>query len=296
MSWKIRLALLLWVSSHQLSTAQAVAAGNSMFWEVSGNGLPYPSYLFGTLHLLGKSHIDTLPNVLSKFNESSLLVGEVEIDSAGFKAIMEASLLRGTTLDKLLDADLYRRTAAWLYEISGYDLQTFNTLNPMTVQIYLMVLHQQKYSPNAGATEVAMDQYFQQMARQRGKAVHGLETVNDQIHALYDQFSYQRQAELLAACVADKDKFSGKLAAMNRYYLDGNLAQLESLLHDEYYDAAEVAVMLDDRNRSWMRQLPALFQQQRTFVAVGALHLATDQGLIAQLRKLGYQVKPLPLR
>jgi uncharacterized protein YbaP (TraB family) len=39
-----------------------------------------------------------------------------------------------------------------------------------------------------------------------------------------------------------------------------------------------------------MKQLPELLQQQSSFIAVGALHLAGEDGLVAQLRKAGYSV------
>ena len=34
------------------------ASGNTLLWEISGNGLAAPSYLFGTFHLLCKDDIN----------------------------------------------------------------------------------------------------------------------------------------------------------------------------------------------------------------------------------------------
>jgi len=287
---------ILLVAHSQPASAQT-AAEHSVFWEVSGHGLAQPSYLFGTFHLIGKSHIDTLTNVLDKFNQSTALTGEVILDSTAFKKVMTASMLRGTTLEQVLGEDLFRRTSAWLQEIAGYDLHRLNGVNPITVQVYLMMLLQQKYSPASNpAAETAMDQYFQQMARERGMTLAGLETIEEQIHVVYDQLSYARQAELLAAYVTERDKAYDRLSAMNRAYATGDLPALERMIHDENYSPAELDVMLYNRNQNWMRQLPTLFQQHRAFVAVGAMHLTGSQGLIALLRQQGYQLRPLPLR
>jgi len=298
MSSKIRTVItaILLIAQSQVTPAQAQIE-HSVFWEVSGNGLAKPSYLFGTFHLVGRSHIDTLTNVLDKFNGSTLLVGEVAMDTAALQKAMTAALLKGTTLDQVLGKDLYERTAALFKELTGgADLKLLNGVTPITVQVYLMTLMQQKYLPASGTGAEAMDQYFQQIARRQGKDFVPLETIDDQIHILFDQFSYARQAELLAIYVNDKDKFYEQMVEMNRHYFSGDLTGLESMMEWEHYSSAELEMLLFNRNRNWMRQLPALFQRQSVFVAVGAMHLASNLGLIALLRQQGYQVRPLPLR
>jgi uncharacterized protein YbaP (TraB family) len=42
-----------------------------------------------------------------------------------------------------------------------------------------------------------------------------------------------------------------------------------------------------------MTKLPDLMKEQSTFVAVGALHLPGENGLIQLLQRAGYTVKPL---
>jgi len=53
---------------------------------------------------------------------------------------------------------------------------------------------------------------------------------------------------------------------------------------------------LDERNNNWINQLPGMMEKQSLFVAVGALHLVGNSGLVNQLSRLGYTVKPLKLR
>ena len=62
------------------------------------------------------------------------------------------------------------------------------------------------------------------------------------------------------------------------------------------YEPGEAEKLLDNRNKAWMTQLPSLFSEQSTFVAVGALHLSGKNGLVNLLRAQGYTVKPLPLK
>jgi uncharacterized protein YbaP (TraB family) len=302
-SWRLRTSLLVvvliysWPSSLFGQTPQTLPANwrveNSVFWQVSGKDLSQPSYLFGTFHLMGARYIDSLTRVMEKFSESKTLVGELLLDSTMTVKMMVAARLHETTLDKLLGPEDYQKTAAWLKELSGYDLKIFNGMNPMTIQIFLMTMLQQKYFPLSGSTDIPMDLYMQQRGKKEGKKLVGLESFEVQVNALFNQFSIQRQAEMLMEFVNEKEKAKEELILMNKSYRNGELGKLEELLAEQTYSEQEAKVMLDDRNKNWMGQLPSLMKEQQTFIAVGALHLSGKNGLIHLLREAGYTVTPL---
>ncbi|HEY5750602.1 MAG TPA: TraB/GumN family protein [Chryseolinea sp.] len=287
--------LFFWLTLCGLSPrafAQSPAVENAVFWEISANGLSKPSYLFGTFHLKGSTYVDSLTQVIDKFKTSGTVVGELLFDSTMTMKMMTASIMKDTTLEMLLSRDHYQQTAAWLKEVTGYDLKMFNKMNPMLVEILIMTALQQKYFP-APANERPMDVYFQQRAKTEGKKMVGLESLDEQINALYHQFSYRRQADMLTDFVQEKDRAKSDVVNMNRYYREGNLAQLESMMTRDVFSEKETDVLVNDRNRKWMIQLPGLMKQQQTFIAVGALHLAGENGLVALLRKAGYVVRPM---
>jgi uncharacterized protein YbaP (TraB family) len=273
---------------------QTPRSENSVFWQVSGKDLSEPSYLFGTFHLMGARYVDSLTQVMEKFRESKTLVGELLLDSTMTVKMMVAARLHETTLDKLLEPKDYEKTAAWLKELSGYDLKIFNGMNPMTVQIFLMTMLQQKYFPFSGSADVPMDMYLQQRGKQEGKKLVGLESFEVQVNALFNQFSIQRQAQMLIEFVNEKEKAKDELILMNKSYRNGDLFSLEELMATQTYSEQEAKVMLDDRNKDWMGKLPSLMKEQQTFIAVGALHLSGKSGLIQLLREAGYTVTPLP--
>ncbi len=146
------------------------------------------------------------------------------------------------------------------------------------------------------AQDTPMDMYFQNEAKSGGKKLIGLETFEVQVNALFQQFSPQRQAEMLVDFVKDKEKAKSELITMNKYYRAGDLSKLQLLLSDQSYSESEAKVMLDDRNKKWMDQLPQLMKEQQTFVAVGALHLAGENGLVSLLRSAGYTVTPAQVK
>lgn len=281
----------------QSSSAQATRVANSensIFYEVSGNGLKESSYLFGTFHLLTSSFVDSMPFVMEKFKRCRTIAGELKIDSTIGPRMMAASMMKDVTLDKLLSEAEYESTAAWLKQLTGYDLAMFNQANPMTISAILTAYVQKAVFPELlTRNEMGMDAYFQTLGTQEGKKVMGLETLDDQIHALYSQFTLERQAELLMDMVDQKKKVSDYLLQMLTNYKAMNLGDLMKLMYDESFSKSEIEVLVDHRNISWMGQLPTLMKESPVFVAVGALHLGGQKGLVQLLRNAGYTVKPI---
>ncbi len=280
----------LFIQQH-VSYAQTATSEQAVFYEISGNGLRKPSYLFGTMHLLTQQFVDSLPMLMDYYGKCTQVVGEMIIDSTNSMKMLPYTMLKGTTLKEVLPDDLYSATNTWLKELSGYDLALFNALNPMTINVTLLQLIQAKYYP-VPAGLVLMDNYFQQRARKEYKEVIGLETIEDQVNALFTQFSIERQTELLREFVMHKDKSIADLATMTKLYRSQRLDELEKLMYDETYSPQEIEVLLYNRNEKWAAQLPMLMMRAPTFVAVGALHLTGERGLVNLLRQKGYTVTP----
>ena len=53
--------------------------------------------------------------------------------------------------------------------------------------------------------------------------------------------------------------------------------------------------LVNDRNRRWISVIDANVHQSSCLIAVGALHLPGENGLINLLRKEGYTLKPVGL-
>ena len=53
----------------------------------------------------------------------------------------------------------------------------------------------------------------------------------------------------------------------------------------------EEDVLIYNRNKAWAEKLPAIMKAAPTFVAVGALHLPGEKGLLNLLKRQGYTVE-----
>lgn len=268
---------------------QTENTNNAILWKVSGNGLSDPSYLFGTYHIISSAFVDTVPAIMNAFNDAELVAGELLLDSTIQAPIMEASVLRGTTLHEILPDSVYQKAKGWFMDEAGFDIMGLDNLNPITIMTVCMGVVQQKYFPNPEGT-VEMDLYFQDRAKTEGKKVIGLESIDVQVNALFKQVSLERQVEIMTQTFYDTLDMKEGITIMNKAYLKQDLNKLQSLMYGTTYKPEEMKILLDDRNIAWAAQLPALMKKQPIFVAVGALHLAGDTGLVKLLREMGYEV------
>jgi uncharacterized protein YbaP (TraB family) len=178
---------------------------------------------------------------------------------------MEASVLKGTTLQKVLPDTLYAKASEWFREEAGLDLVKLDQLNPITVMTAALAITQQKYFPNKPG-EVQLDTYFQDEAKKDGKKIMGLETIDKQIKAMFGQLTMQRQVELLNETFKEKDGLKQLIGIMNTAYISQNMNELQQLVYGSSYKPEEIKILLDDRNNHWMEQLPRLMKEQPVFV------------------------------
>ena len=69
---------------------------------------------------------------------------------------------------------------------------------------------------------------------------------------------------------------------------------LEALINDkEFGDIGDNDILLNNRNRNWVKQLKTIMKKESVFVAVGAGHLVGESGVIALLKKEGYTLTPI---
>jgi len=120
-NWSLRLLTLLlpFLSFGQKNTPHKDT--NTLLWQISGNGLRQPSYLFGTIHMLCKDDAvlsDSLKRVIRNCKDVYL---EVDMDNIfEMMGLMKSMKMRNdTTLADLMDKKDYDRVKTFFQEKSG---------------------------------------------------------------------------------------------------------------------------------------------------------------------------------
>lgn len=129
---------------------------------------------------------------------------------------------------------------------------------------------------------------FIQLAAQSKKTVTGLEKVSEQIEILNQSFTDEQM-------IAYLEKIDAHMCddMIQKYKAQDIEGLLQMMTDDGSIDAAAQQKLLDNRNQNWIKYMPDIMQKQSTFFAFGAAHLAGKQGVVALLKKAGYQVEPI---
>ncbi|WP_455590963.1 TraB/GumN family protein [Bacteroides sp.] len=278
----------------------ATCANAQILWKVSGNGLEKPSYIMGTHHLAPLSIKDSIAGLQPAFDSATQVVGELNMAEIQTPAVMQTMqqmmvTKTDTTLQSLFTPEEYDMISKCAKENLMFDIAMMPKLKPAFLQNNLLVVLYMKHVGGFNPME-QMDTYFQTQATAKGKKVIPLETAEFQFNLLYNSTSLKRQAVSLLCMLNRLDKYIGQNKQMTALYLAQDLDGLFKLSEEQEGDQCdpqpgEMEAMLDNRNKTWAEKLPAILKAQPTFVAVGALHLPGENGLLNLLKKQGYTVE-----
>ena len=263
-----------------------------LLYEISGNGLTKSSYLFGTHHMVPVETATKIEGVFRAFNDCNAVVGEFVDDNP---EEMQRQILMASKMEesifKLLTSEEEALIDSALQAELGLTLANVQYMRPNVIaMIYEMTGRERVLKSQAG--DMAMDAYFQVAGSELGKMVYGLETVEDQLKILLRSIAVERQAEILVETIRNMNDIITENAKLDSLYVKSNLEGLyEMLIEAEDMTEAEKFLLVDERNHDWLPKIEKHIKQEPCFIAVGALHLPGNDGLINLLRKAGYKVK-----
>jgi uncharacterized protein YbaP (TraB family) len=149
-------------------------------------------------------------------------------------------------------------------------------------------------------TGLFMDFSLSLRAAGAGLKVFGLETLEEQLSFL-EKMPMEQQLALLDQALDEFDRVEEVHDEMVEHYLAGDLGGLEAKTDEQLNELAPEArdyfieKGIVERNRRMVSAVLPRLAEGRVFIAVGALHLPGESGLIHSLREAGYDLNPLPL-
>lgn len=290
-SLRTGLLLLLVLVSSRAALADAPYS-DARFWRVERAGTA-PSYIFGTMHVTDPDVTVLPPEVSRAFDGSQALAVELTMDPATQVVLQGAALTTDVNwIDRRLD-DRQRRLladAAGQYQIPVANLRA---LEPWAVTAMFSFPREELLRQMNGLQP--LDMQLMDKAEASGKRLIALERVEEQIEA-FTGYSDKEQIDMLTATLESVGRIDGDFARMKGAYLAGNLADL-SALADEGFAELDPGLsgriqqrLIADRNRHMAERLEPLLNQGRLFVAVGALHLPGEGGVLNLLAQRGYRI------
>ena len=307
------IALLSSILSQAQVTETPVKLEDALLWEISGNGLQKSSYLLGTMHTVEfRFMFDSIPGmrrVLSAVDQVA-----TEIDMQAFDSIQRKA--RTISNDYfLMPSDT---TYSMLYNAEDFSfvdsvLSSGNARYAERIPAFWQNIYSRYIVYNRIKKENCMDYFLLRLANTSSKKIYFLETVQDIVDNNKNsnmseyEVGLKEQASSLLFILKNADMIRNGYNLLDSIYRAQQLRRLsfenltkelmalngqvtEADLNKSYLNEYK-SKLINERNDAWMLKIPILISQGPTLIAVGAMHLPGDVGLINQLRKMGYTVK-----
>ena len=271
------------------STPTRTHFDRGLLWKI-GTDSPRPSYVFGTIHSADPRVVRLPPAVQAAFDESEHFCLELVLDARASSVLAQRMVLaQGQSLREVLGGPLFDATVPVMAQ-RGVPEHALLRLKPWAV---VMLLSGPRHK-----TGQVLDLSLYEIARQQGKSICGLETVEEQV-AVFDTAPVEEQVILLRDSVTRYAEQSALLPRLIERYLARDLAGLVSLSQESGpTDAAVKRVvygfmqrLLAQRNPRLLERMDAPIRDGGAFIAVGALHLPGEQGVLRLLHQHGYTLE-----
>jgi len=257
---------------------------DALLWKVSMAGSS-SSYIFGTIHV-SDPRITNLPEVVkSALHQSDTFVMEALPNPEDVLILSQMMFYAdGTTLNDYLDDELFHRTAKLL---SAFQLPVEAVAMMRPWAAFLMM----NYPVD---NPMPLDLKLFEIAMSQGAKTAGLETLSEQ-GAVFSEMAVKDQLRLLLDTVCNYDLVIQGIEEMKQLYLEKDLngllaASAQHPYADEPLYKELTKRLLTDRNKLMIGRMQPFLQEGDAFIAVGALHLPGDDGIIENLNQQGYEI------
>lgn len=268
-----------------------VVCAETSLWRVSDGNAEL--FIGGTVHVLSQNDYPLPPEFERAYRKADVLVLETDLAAMAapetqLKLMQRLRYLEGETLQDNLDAETYGALKAYCSGI-GLPIESLHGFKPPLVAITLLMTELQRW----GLADAGVDDFFNRKAKAEGKALIGLESLEQQLNTI-ERMGQGHENELILSTLKELRELPVIMRSMKTAWRQGDMETLEQIgitpLHMEY--PALYQDLLVNRNKAWLPDIAAMLTTpERELILVGALHLAGREGVLDQLRRRGYTVE-----
>jgi uncharacterized protein YbaP (TraB family) len=262
--------------------------GQALLWEISGNGLSEKSYLFGSIHIQDKRVFQLDSEVWNRFEKSAQFALEFDLENTNALEAANRMMMRKPYSELLSKEDLELLKKA----IPSTDFPFFaiDRMKPFFVSALI------SQSFLAKDEDDALDLFFLKKARKEKKTILELESFNEQMDII-DNIPFDEQLEMLFKLIREpnlKEKLQTESENLITTYISQDDTKLHQLILESDESETFMKHFLIERNHNMLKKIQTFITTGSTFIAVGAGHLAGEDGLINLLKNQGYTLTPIP--
>jgi len=258
----------------------------ALLWQISGNGVSKPSYLYGTIHLMCPDQIKVDSVLKQSFSTCKQLYLEINTSDPDMmtKTMQHMMMDSGQSLENLVSQKDYDSMSHIFMDKASVPMVLMAKAKPM-------LLMSAVFPSLLGCAPEGWETRFEEMAKDKKIPIKGLETIEYQLR-VFDTIPYNVQANMLKDFLYNLDSTKKSFEEMLDIYLQKDINALYEVTVKEPDFGNYEALMLNNRNNNWIPVIAAAAKEMPTFFAVGAAHLGGEKGVISLLRKNGFIVIP----
>ena len=267
-------------------------AGGPLLWRIehphATTGDIRSSYIFGTIHIDDKRVMAIPGSVTRRLASVDTLMLELELNANGSVDILRKMLFTdGRSLPQVIGEEPFTRvTEALLENGNQLSVEVLSILKPWAAMLLLI-----RPANNSGTF---LDKKLATLGRNAKVRVQGLETVDEQL-SVFDDISIADQVGLLNSALESLTEKNEAYQQLIDAYLSGRLDKLVQVSAAQQPKDDRLASLIrhkliTERNQKMFQRMQTRLHAGNTFIAVGALHLPGEQGLLHKLKQAGYRL------
>lgn len=294
---------LLFIFSFNLKAQDKLPKNyQGLLWEISGNGLKTPSYLYGTMHVSNKLAFHLSDSFFIALNRCNVVALELN-----FNEWMDDFIQEGDAMERLFFLRGSGYNNSFYTNAVSLDMANKEELK-LLLKSYPQIINQMMYRNTNSKSDFEEDNYLDIFINQAGhklnKKVIGLENfmVTEKIRFKASQRDVktkkekelemeEREQNRIKLRELLKDGSEEDLSFENAYRT-GNLDLLDTL-NKLQSDKRYMKYMLFERNVIMANGIDSVIRREPMFTGVGAAHLPGPEGVIELLRAKGYKLRPV---
>lgn len=283
------------------SQSQSVPNAKGIFWKIEKDGQP-ASWLLGTMHVTDERVLKMPEGAREAFDTASTVIvesDEIVDDKKAAAAMLSRPDLTmftdGKTISDFLDKDDEALLTEGLKE-RGIPMSLVSKMKPWMIAGFVALPACEAARKAAGAS--FLDKKLAEEALRDGKTLKGLESLVEQLDAM-NSLPAEFHLKALIETLALGDTIRDVMETTTQLYLSGDagmilpmmkaVSQMKTGATDPASAEFEKRI-ITERNHTMADRAAPILEKGNVFMAVGALHLPGEEGLIELLRKDGFSV------
>lgn len=266
---------------------------NGLLFQVSKCGVT-DSYVFGTYHSDNEMMWNNAQTAIGYLKVSTLAVFEV-LDANDPNIVQNAMFFSDDSQENLQDLlgdkdfnTLYSR----MQLVSPMPPEALRKLRPWAASVLLQ-------APKDSTGKGILDDRLKEIANQAHIPLAPLESLNEQFE-VFTKLSTDEQLTLLRDALGNIDQLNAFSQQIDQAYLAQDLRMLAQLADSGFRLMMDVALkdkliknLITDRNANMANRVIPYVDKGGAFIAIGALHLMGNGGVLPELESQGYFITPM---